>query len=194
MTAATGPTRRPPSAPRPRRPRRRLRRRPLLLGALAVAVVGGLLLVASWVRPTVEAGGEVALPDAHVGTPYAFDGVLCLGSGQLAATVRAVEVEQVQGATTRLVAIPDGEAPTLGFPVPEADGEVLVGRRVPAGELDCLARLIVVPDTQGSVRPGPVRVTYAYGPGGLLRRTASLTPQVSLDVTRTGPDPRLDGS
>jgi hypothetical protein len=41
------------------------------------------------------------------------------------------------------------------------------------------------------VRPGRIRVTYGYGPGGLLPRTASLRPEVVLEVTETGPDPRL---
>lgn len=185
------PARRAPSAPPPRRPRRRLRRRPLLLGVLAVALLAGLALVTSWIRPAVDSGGSVALPDGHVGTPYAFDGVVCLGSGQLGATVEAVEVEQAPGGTTSLVAAPQDEPPTLGFPVQDAEGGSLVGRQVPAGEQDCLTRLVVVPDDEGTVQPGRVRVTYGYGPGGLLPRTSSLQPDVVLEVTQTGPDPRL---
>ena len=190
------PGRRPPSAPPPRRssvprPRRRLRRRPLLLGVLVVALVAGLVLVASWVRPTVDSGGSVTMPDARVGTAYAFDGVVCLGSGQLGATVAAGEVEQAPGGTTRLVAVPEGEPPTLGFPVADADGASLVGREVPAGEQDCLTRLVVVPDAEGSVQPGRVSVTYGYGPGGLLPRTSSRQPEVVLEVSGSGPDPRL---
>lgn len=134
---------------------------------LGVAVLGALALVASWVRPTVDPGGSIASGDARVGSTYAFDGVVCLGSGQLGATVRSVEVEQ-------------------------ADGGSLEGTRVPAGEQDCVTRLVVVPDGQGVLRPGEVRVTYGYGPGGVLRRTASLRPDVALEVTGTGPDPRLD--
>ena len=185
------PARRPPSAPPPRRPRRRLRRRPLLLGVLGVALVAGLVLVASWIRPTVDSGGSITLPEAHAGTAYAFDGVVCLGSGRLGATVEAVEVEQAPGGTTTLVAVPEDEPPTLGFPVPDAEGDPLVGREVPAGEQDCVTRLVVVPDGQGTVRPGRIRVTYGYGPGGLLPRTGSLQPAVVLEVTETGPDPRL---
>ena len=187
------PARRPPSAPPPRRPRRRLRRRPLLLGVLAVALVGGLVLVETWIRPTVDSGGSVALPEGHVGTAYAFDGVVCLGSGRLGATVEAVEVEQAPGGTTTLLAVPEDEPPTLGFPVRDAEGASLVGRQVPAGEQDCLTRLVVVPDREGTVQPGRVRVTYGYGPGGLLPRTADRQPEVVLEVTRTGPDPRLTG-
>lgn len=185
------PGRRPPSAPPPRRPRRRLHRRRLLLGVLGVALLVGLVLVASWIRPTVASGGSVALPDGHAGTAYAFDGVVCLGSGQLGATVEAVEVEQAPGGTTTLVAAPEDEPPTLGFPVQDAEGASLVGRKVPAGEQDCLTRLVVVPDGEGTVLPGRVRVTYGYGPGGLLPRTSSLQPEVVLEVTETGPDPRL---
>lgn len=179
------------SLPRRRPTRRRPRRRTLVLVVLAVAVLGGLALVASWVRPTVDPGGSIASGEARVGTAYAFDGVVCLGSGQLGATVRSVEVDQVPGATTRLVAPPEQAPPTLGFPVEQADGGSLEGTRVPAGEQDCDTRLVVVPDSQGVVRPGAVRVTYGYGPGGVLRRTASLRPDVTLEVTGTGPDPRL---
>jgi hypothetical protein len=32
----------------------------------------------------------------------------------------------------------------------------------------------------------------AYGPFGLLRRTATAVPKVTLDVTGTGTDPRSD--
>jgi hypothetical protein len=194
MTAPDRPAaRRPPPSARPRRSRR-LRRRPLLLGVLVVALVAAVVLVASWVRPSLEPGTSLALGEVHVGTAYAFDGLVCLGSGQVGATVRSVEVEQAEGSTTRLVQAPEGAPPTLGFPVRDAGGASLEGREVPAGELDCEARLLVVPEQQGQLRPGRVRVTFAYGPGGLLRRTASLEPAVTLDVTRTGPDPRLDGS
>lgn len=175
----------------PTAPRTRPRRRRLLLAVVAVAAVAGALLVASWIRPTLEPGTTIVLADARVGTAYAFDGVVCLGSGQVGATVRSVEVVQSAGATTRLVQAPEGAPPTLGFPVRDADGAALDGRRVPAGELDCEARLVVVPERGGSVQPGRVRVTYGYGPGGLLRRTASLQPTVTLEVTGTGPDPRL---
>jgi len=185
------PARRPPSIRPPRRARRRLRRRPLLFGVLAVALLAGLALVASWVRPTVDSGGSVTLTEGHVGTPYAFDGVVCLGSGQLTATVQAVEVEQAPGSTTTLVAPPPDEPPTLGFPVPDTRGGSLVGRQMPAGEQDCLTRLLVVPDVQGTVRPGRVRITYGYGPAGALPRSAGLQPEVALEVTRTGADPRL---
>lgn len=175
----------------PTAPRTRPRRRRLLLGVLAVAAVTGVLLVASWMRPSLEPGTTIVLPDAHEGTAYAFDGVVCLGSGSIGATVRSLEVEQSAAATTRLVQAPEGAPPTLGFPVPNADGEPLDGRRVAAGELDCEARLVVVPERAGTVQAGRVRVTYGYGPGGLLRRTASLQPAVTLEVSGTGPDPRL---
>lgn len=161
---------------------------------LAVALLGALVLVASWVRPTLEPGTRIALEDAYEGTAYAFDGLVCLGTGQVGARVTSVEVEQAEGSTTRLVQAPDDAPPTLGFPVDEADGASLEGRRVAAGELDCEARLVVEPESQGAVAPGRVRVTFAYGPGGVLRRTASLRPAVTLDVTRTGRDPRLGGS
>jgi hypothetical protein len=159
---------------------------------LVVAVVSGLLLLWSFVSPTVESGGAVSLDDAHVGTAYGFDGVVCLGSGSLGATVHRVEVEQPDGGAVRLVERPDGARFTLGFPVEQDQDAGLEGREVAGGELDCLTRLVVVPDREGSLQPGRVRVTYSYGPGGLLRRSASLVPEVTVQVTRTGPDPRAD--
>lgn len=167
-------------------------RRRLLLVVLGAAVLGMLLLVASWLRPAVASGGPVALDDAHVDTAYAFDGVVCLFPGRVGATVHAVEVEPSDGAATRLVQRPAGSPPTVAFPVADTDGASLVGLSLPGGEQDCSGRLLVVPDREGTVEVGEVRVVYAYGPGGLLRRTVSVDPEVSLQVIRTGPDPRLD--
>jgi hypothetical protein len=159
---------------------------------LVLAVVSGLFLLWSATSPSVESGGAVSVEDAHVGTAYGFDGVVCLASGALGGTVHRVEVEQVDGASVRLVERPDDAPFTLGFPVELDEDAGLEGREVTGGELDCLTRLVVVPDREGSLQPGRVRVTYAYGPGGLLRRSASLEPQVDVQVTRTGPDPRAD--
>jgi len=60
----------------------------------------------------------------------------------------------------------------------------------PAGGQDCTLRLLVTPDRLGQVEPGVLRLRLRYGPGGLLRRTASVQPRVVLDVSQTGPDPR----
>ncbi len=64
---------------------------------------------------------------------------------------------------------------------------------VPAGELDCTVRLLVTPERQGRLEVGTLKVRLSYGPGGLLRRTATLRPDVALEVTGTGPDPRSGG-
>jgi hypothetical protein len=172
--------------------RGRFRRRTLLLGVLVVAVLSGLLVFAVGARPTAELGGEVLASPTYVGTTYAFDGVVCLGSQVAGSTVEGVEVEQARGTTTDLVRGPEG-APTLGFPVdPEAQEEV-EGLEVPAGELDCTQRLLVTPQREGTLEVGTLKVRLSYGPGGLLRRTASIRPDVRLEVTGTGPDPRSQG-
>lgn len=159
---------------------------------LAVAVLSGLLVFALGARPTAELGGQVVAEPAYVGTTYAFDGVVCLGSQVTGSTVDGVEVEQAAGTTIDLVRGPQG-APTLGFPVdPEAQQEV-EGLDLPSGELDCTLRLLVTPDRQGRLEVGTLKVRLSYGPGGLLKRTASIRPDVALLVTGTGPDPRSKG-
>ncbi len=174
------------------RVRGRFRRRPLLLAVLAVAVVTGLLVFALGARPTAELGGQVVAEPAYVGTTYAFDGVVCLGSQVTGSTVEGVEVEQGAGTTIDLVPGPEG-APTLGFPVdPEAQQEV-EGLELPAGELDCTLRLLVTPEREGRLDVGTLKVRLSYGPGGLLRRTATVRPDVTLVVTSSGPDPRGPG-
>ena len=172
--------------------RGRFRRRTLLLGVLVVAVLSGVLVYALGARPTAELGGRVVAEPTYVGTTYAFDGVVCLGSQVTGSTVEGVEVEQAAGTTIDLVPGPQG-APTLGFPVdPEAQEEV-EGLELPAGELDCTLRLLVTPQRQGRLEVGTLKVRLSYGPGGLLRRTATIRPDVALEVTGTGPDPRAEG-
>lgn len=171
------------------RVRGRFRRRPLLLGVLVVAVLSGALVLALGARPTAELGGQVIAEPAYVGTTYAFDGVVCLGSQVAGSTVVGVQLQQAAGTSIDLVRGPDG-APTLGFPVdPEAQQEV-EGLRLPAGELDCTLRLLVTPQRRGTLEVGTLEVRLRYGPGGLLRRTARIRPDVTLVVTGTGPDPR----
>lgn len=171
------------------RVRGRYRRRTLLLGVLAVAVVIGLLLFALGARPSADPLAPVGLQLAHVGTTYAFDGVVCVGSVVTGSTVAGVTVEQAPGGTTQLVRPPQGP-PTLGFPVDPDAGEPVDGFDVPAGGQDCTLRVLVTPERQGRVEAGTLLLRLRYGPGGLLRRTASVRPQVVLDVTATGPDPR----
>ncbi len=174
------------------RVRGRFRRRTLLLGVLVVAVVSGLLVFAVGARPTAEQGGEVIAGPTYVGTTYAFDGVVCLGSQVAGSTVEGVEVEQAVGTRTDLVRAPGGP-PTLGFPVAPEDQQEVDGLQLSAGELDCTVRLLVTPDRQGRLEVGTLKVRLSYGPGGLLRRTATVHPDVQLDVTGTGPDPRSEG-
>lgn len=174
------------------RVRGRFRRRPLLLGVLLVAVMSGLLVFALVARPTAELGGEVLAEPAYVGTTYAFDGVVCLDSQVADSTVEGVEVEQAAGTTIDLVRGPSGP-PTLGFPVDVDAQEEVEGLDVPAGELDCTLRLLVTPQRQGRLDVGTLKVKLSYGPGGVLRRTVSVRPDVELEVTATGPDPRSQG-
>ena len=171
------------------RVRGRWRRRPLLLGVLGVAVLSGLVVFAVGARPSADPVGEVLASPAHVGTTYAFDGVVCVGSEVTASTVAGVEVEQAAGGRTDLVRAPDGP-PFLGFPVDADDSEPVDGFQAPAGEQDCTLRLLVTPDRLGRIEAGVLKVRLRYGPGGLLRRTATVRPDVVLDVGETGPDPR----
>ena len=174
------------------RVRGRVRRKPLLIGVLVVGVVGAIAIFALGARPSAEPSQRILLERAFVGTTYAFDGLVCLGSPQVGAEVVGVEVEQAPGGTTRLVRPPDGGRPTIGFPA-EDEGRDVTGYRVPAGEADCTLRLLLTPDAQGRVQAGTLRIETAYGPFGLLRRTLEVTPEVALDVTGTGTDPRSDG-
>ena len=159
---------------------------------LVVAVVSGLLVFAIGARPSADQGGQVLTPAAHVGTTYAFDGVVCVGSQVTSSTVSGVSVEQAAGSTTELVRAPEGSI-TLGFPVDAEDAEPVDGFEVAAGLQDCTLRLLVTPDRQGRVEAGVLHIRMRYGPGGLLQRTASVRPAVALDVTGTGPDPRAEG-
>ena len=174
------------------RVRGRFRRRTLLLGVLVVAVLSGLLVVALGARPTAELGGQVIAEPTYVGTTYAFDGVLCLGSQVAGSTVEGVQVEQAPGTTIDLVRAPSGP-PTLGFPVDPDAQEAVEGLDVPAGQLDCTVRLLVTPEREGRLAVGTLDVRLSYGPGGLLRRTASIRPDVQLEVVGPGPDPRAEG-
>jgi hypothetical protein len=161
----------------------------LLLGVLVVAVVSGVAVFAVGARPSADPVGVVLASPAHVGTTYAFDGVVCVGSQVTGSTVDGVGVEQAPGGRTQLVRAPEGP-PYLGFPVDPGDSEPVDGYDVPAGESDCGLRLLVTPDRLGRVEAGVLQVRLRYGPLGLLRRTASVRPDVVLDVGETGPDPR----
>ncbi len=159
---------------------------------VAVALVSGAAVLALGARPTAELGGQVVAEPAYVGTTYAFDGVVCLGSQVTGSTVEGVQVEQASGTTIDLVPAPEGP-PTLGFPVDPQDQEEVEGHDLASGQLDCTLRLLVTPTRQGRLDVGTLKVRLSYGPGGLLRRTASVRPDVVLEVAGTGPDPRSQG-
>ena len=170
-----------------------MRRKPLLLGVLTVGVLGGIGIFALQARPGAAGTVVVPLGEAYVGTTYAFDGTLCLQSPRVAATVVGLQVQQAPGGTTRVLEPAQGERPVVGFPVDGEDaGEPVEDYRVRPGEQDCTLRVLVTPDEQGTVRAGTIEVELAYGPFGLLRRTATAVPQVTLDVTGTGTDPRTE--
>ena len=160
---------------------------------LTVGVLGGFGIFALQARP--DAGGTVVVPlgEAYVGTTYAFDGVVCLGSPRASATVLGIEVTQAPGGTTQVLEPPRDARPVIGFPVDAADaGTSVSDYSVPAGEQDCTLRVLVTPTGTGTVQAGTVAVEMAYGPLGLLRRTVTAVPQVTLDVTGTGTDPRTE--
>lgn len=169
-----------------------MRRKPLLLGLLAVGLVGGAVILALQTRPDAGGTDAVRLTEAYVGTDYAFDGTLCLDSPVVDAEVLSVEVEQAPGTTTQVLVPSEDARVTLGFPVEDDSGPVPEGYTVPAGETDCTLRVLVTPDERGTVTAGTVRVSLGYGPFGLLRRTAEVRPDVVLEVTGTGTDPRSE--
>jgi hypothetical protein len=172
-----------------RRLKGRFRRKPALLVLLVVGVTGGFLIFALEARPSASSPAAIGLEKAYVGTTYAFDGAVCLGSATVSSEVLSVEVEQAPGSTAELVRPPEDAAPTLGFPTDD-EGRDATGYLVAAGQDDCTLRLLVTPTDKGDVRPGNVRVQLGYGPFGLLRRTAEVRPQVRLEVTAEGEDPR----
>lgn len=164
----------------------RLRRGPALVLLVLVGVVGSLLILRSQLRPSLDVYNPVTVDQAAVGTTYAVDDQLCLRGAQVGATVRDVEpagiVTGIQAAEGR---------PVIAFPVDPADGTELVGARVPGrGEL-CL-RLLLASEEQGTFRAPEVSVSVRYGPFGLFRRTFDVVPPTTLEVDRTGRDPRLD--
>jgi len=187
---------RPAPTPRklgPSRLRGRWRRKPLLVGVLTIGVLGGFGIFALQARPDASGTVVVPLEEAYVGTAYAFDGTLCLSSPRVTAQVLDVEIRQAPGGTTQLLEPAPGTRPVIGFPVDAADaGAPVADYPVPAGEQDCTLRVLVTPTGTGTVRAGTVEVEMAYGPFGLLRRTATAVPQVTLDVTGTGTDPRSE--
>jgi hypothetical protein len=171
--------------------RGRYRRTPLLLTVLAIGLVGGLVVFGLTTRPGASAPFPVAVPEAYAGTTYAFDGVLCVDATRVAAEVREVTVEQAPGSVTAVVLPPEGARTSLGFPADD-EGASPEGLVVDPGTDGCVLRVLVTPEEQGPVRAGTVRVALRYGPFGLLPRTVELRPQLTLDVTQTGEDPRGD--
>lgn len=170
--------------------RGRVRRGPLLVGVLVVAVVSGIAVFALGARPSVEVLNAVPVEAAYVGTTYAFDGLVCVGSQVTTTRVSGVEVEPVEGVSTQVVRAPADEPPTVGFPVDAGSAEPVDGLEIPAGEPDCGFRVLVTPEQTGQAAVRDLRIRTTYGPGGLLRRTLEAAPQITLEVTGTGPDPR----
>lgn len=174
----------------PRRPRLlqqyRLRRGPVLALLVLVGVVGALLISRASVRPQVDVFGPVAVPAAYAGTTYAFDGVLCVRATSVGTTVSS----SVPDGATRVGLRPEGTPPAIAYPVDDAAVRPLSGASVAAGDQVC-TRLLVRPGTTGRAVAAPVRLSFRYGPFGLLRSSTTVTPPVTLDVTGTGQDPRV---
>lgn len=169
--------------------RGRVRRRPLLIGVAVVAVASGVAVFALGARPDVEVLNAVPLERGFVDTTYAYDGLVCVGSQVTGTRVSGVTAGAADGAEVQLVQPPAGSPPTVGFPVRDG-GSPAAGYQVPAGEPECGLRLLVRPTRTGTVTAGELELSLAYGPGGLLRRTVQVQPDVTLQVTGTGPDPR----
>lgn len=154
-----------------------------------VAAAGFALVFALGARPGVDVLNAVPLQDGYVGTTYAFDGLLCVGSQVTGTRVTGAEVEQSPSARTEVVRPPAGSPPTVGFPAPD-EGDPVDGYEVPAGESECELRVLVTPTSKGDARAGLVRLSLAYGPFGLLRRTVEVDPGITLAVDGEGRDPR----
>jgi len=169
--------------------RGRVRRRPLLIGVAVVAVASGVAVFALGARPDVEVLNAVPLERGFVSTTYAYDGLVCVGSQVTATRVTGASATAEDGADVSVVQPPAGSPPTVGFPVRDG-GSPAAGYEVPAGEPECGLRLLVTPTRTGSVSAGELELSLAYGPGGVLRRTVTVRPDVTLDVTGTGVDPR----
>jgi len=163
----------------------RLKRGPAVALLLLVGVVGALLLARGSVKPGVDVYAAVTVPAAYDGTTYAFDGLVCLRGSSVGASVRGVS----GGRDTRIGLRPADAAVTVAFPVAQDAVRPLDGADVPAGDQQC-TRVLVSPHGQGEQRAGQVRVSFRYGPFGLLRTTARVTPPVTLQVTGRGQDPR----
>ncbi|HEU0101847.1 MAG TPA: hypothetical protein VFR07_05950 [Mycobacteriales bacterium] len=163
----------------------RLKRGPILILLLVVGVVGALLVARSSVRPEVDVYSPVTVPAAYDGTTYAFDGLLCLRASSIGVTVDDVS----SSGGTRLGLRPAGAPVTVAFPVEPDALAPLVGATVPAGDQVC-TRLLLTAAGSGDRRAEPVRLAFRYGPFGVLRRSVTVTPPATLQVTGSGTDPR----
>ncbi len=167
----------------------RLKRGPTLALLLVVGLIGVVLIGRSSTRPTLYVLVPVAVPAAYAGTTYAFDGLVCLQAGSVGAEVVGVDASTVDGVRTEIALRPPGAPPAVAFPVDPGASAPLEGLRIAAGDDPC-ARVLVTADGQGERAAGPVQVRFRYGPLGLFRTTATVTPPVVLQVTGTGTDPR----
>ena len=163
----------------------RLKRGPIIGLLLIVGVVGALFLARGSVRPRVDVYAAVTVPAAYAGTTYAFDALVCVHTSSVGATIDAVSA----GGSTRLGLRPVGLPVTVAFPVAGDAVAPLAGAKVAAGDQRC-TRLLVTAKGTGDQRADPVRLHFRYGPFGLLRRSETVTPPVTLQVTGTGTDPR----
>lgn len=187
------------SRPRPRS-QYRLKRGPVVALLLVVGLVGLFLIARSSTRPQVQTLAPVTVPDAYEGTTYAVDGLVCLKATALGARVTGVSAvgdstageESVAGRAgvdTRLVDRPAGAPPAVAYPVPPDAGTDLAGLQLARGQERCV-RVLTTAGGQGERSAEELEVRFAYGPFGILRSTATVTPPVLLQVTGTGSDPR----
>ena len=169
----------------------RLKRGPVIVLLVLVGLFGTFFIGRSSTRPVLDVQAPVTVPQAYAGTPYAFDGLVCLRASSVAAEVTGVSGGTGGEVVTQLLQRPPGSPVTVAFPLEGDAGAPLDGLRVASGDSTCL-RVVVAADGQGDQRAREVEVSVAYGPLGLLRSTLSVTPPVLLQVTGTGRDPRAD--
>lgn len=163
----------------------------MLVPALVVALLGVVVLQARAARPDLQVYAAVDVAEASAGLVYAVDEQLCvLADG--GAEVREVRgTGTADGLTTQVALAPEG-VPVIAFPVDEQEQRPVQDAEVQDGFL-CL-RLLLSAEEQGRYAAPPLEVVVAYGPGRFLTRTFDVTPPSTLEVVRTGPDPRLEGS
>ena len=158
---------------------------------LVVGVVGALLIGRSSTRPTLDVlDARRRCPAAYAGTAYAFDGLVCLRAGSIGARVSGVDREHGGGVRTQIGLRPPGRAAGGGVPG-RGGGDRRRWRACgsPAGDAVRPGARRPRDGPGRAAPPGRCTVRFRYGPFGVFRTRATVTPPVVLQVTghRDGP-------